>query len=535
MSDTGTEDLFSSVSKDSARYLLTDKRNLSRLLDIGLFVPELVAADDKGIKYLARDELAGIHSIEGYPRVPVLIELVDADYEGKVHALSCSSVSVIHFTDDDALEDYRAKGYENVPDDLFRFCSSPDLFASDSECVVQAKVGRKKTEILKEKYRTKDVQAGLLWNFVSLTDDAGKMRNTLQSLGVDVSAGELNISRFSPVEQEALTQSFENLVTAYFEMIASLDIDEGWVASEILDSLRNKESINSRDDASAKLFDFAGAVVRNEKELPLLTDEKDIGLRAILLHLLNPDPASISRMAQRDNTHGQKILTLAGAFAAARLGFSALSGTEKIKYPGLYFFIADWLDSLLNHDSLDVAGNLTETSESGSGNIILTWKGQQLGLCDKPVTEPVFDDQSEIEGVSSQLATELKAVPDISDVTVSDGRFVIQSELADKRVRQRAAELSLSAEMASVNFETTLFNFADTPSYRDKIKKNVLFELIGYQTREGDDFRIELVDNQIFRAVIRIPMATPSAEQLANTMERLLKVHDWLKAEVRGK
>ena len=116
---------------DEQLFCLTGIKQLLRILDMGLIVPELVVCDQKAkIKILSLTDLKSMGGINGYPAKPVLFELNNSlEVENKI--ISTSNIKTIHFESEDELDDYIARVFFNVPNGIYNFRVSPQLF----ECI----------------------------------------------------------------------------------------------------------------------------------------------------------------------------------------------------------------------------------------------------------------------------------------------------------------------------------------------------------------------------------------------------------------
>ena len=115
-------DLFASQNEPvSVNYILTSKRYLLRMLDIGLITPELTVCNKDGqFAVVASDRLADFQKMKSYPVGPVLIQLrKQAGFQNQV--ISATEIECIHFPTEDDRDDYLSRQFENVPNELFEF------------------------------------------------------------------------------------------------------------------------------------------------------------------------------------------------------------------------------------------------------------------------------------------------------------------------------------------------------------------------------------------------------------------------------
>lgn len=539
MSESNTGDLFGSAQSDSIRYLLTGRRNLNRLLDIGLLAPELIASSEQGLILLAREDLSGLASLEGYPAVPVLIELKDVEQKSGHGVLSVSSINRIHFPSTEDLEDYRAKGYANVPDQLFEFVASPDLFAIEDshERIITGRLDRKNAEALKDRYRNFDVQGGLFWNYLQSLEGTDKVTSFLSRLEDLQNSPELSeslkLEMLNVACEGSSASDFQKILLAYLEVIAAVDVDEGWVPVTAIGSLKDRMPTEIQNgDVFLRWYDIAQAVINNERELPPLDDEGKIPLRAILLHVLNPDAEAIQRMARRENPPGAQVIAVASSFAAAKSGFSSLDSVQKSEFPGRYYLVADFLASLINKEPLRVSEFLEEADSDGITEVL--WKSALLGRY-QPEGERV-DAISILETptlesneLQLKLLDMLNAVPYVADALIDDGAINIDLEKAASHAIYGRPKLSVFIG-DDVRLRTTLLDIKKTKSHASRLTKGVLVGLMEYQSKESSDFRFEYPKQEMLDAVITMDIQKITQETLERSLKRLLDTHSWLKS-----
>ncbi|GAA4648298.1 hypothetical protein GCM10023116_05650 [Kistimonas scapharcae] len=544
MSESNTGDLFGSAQSDSVRYLLTGRRNLNRLLDIGLLAPELIASSEQGLILFAKEDLSGLASLEGYPAVPLLIELKDVEQKSGHGVLSVSSINRIHFPSTEDLEDYRAKGYSNVPDQLFEFVASPDLFAIEDshERIITGRLDRKNAEALKDRYRNFDVQGGLFWNYLQSLEGIDKVTSFLSRLEDLQNSPELfeslKLEMLNVACEGSRASDFQKILLAYLEVIAAVDVDEGWVPVTAIASLKDRIPTEIQNgDVFLRWYDIAQAVINNERELPPLDDEGKIPLRAILLHVLNPDAEAIQRMACRESPPGAQVIAVASSFAAAKSGFSSLDSVHKSEFPGRYYLVADFLASLINIEPLRVSEFLEQSESDGITEIF--WKSSLLGRYQSEsgrgpeavavaatVAETPALERSELQ---LKLVDMLHAVPYIADANIDDGYINIELEKSVCLAVYGRPKLSVFIGN-DVCFRTTLLDIKKTKTHGSWLTKVVLSGLMEYQSNESSDFRFEFPQQEILDAVITMGPQGITEETLDRTLKRLLDTHGWLKS-----
>ena len=541
MSDNANLELFNEPMNKNLQdpsYLLTGVRQLLRMLDIGLIVPELVACIGERIALFDQNTLLTLQSIEGYPNVPVLLELqTNAPVNIKVYP--ASTVKTIHFATVDALEDYRARVFQNVPNGLFNFSVTPDLFKHGEGRESKAQLNKIDRGALKECYRRHDVLAGLLRAFIITAVKPNELKSLLElmasySQANDVSAA-FNCWVQSCIANDILKADDTGLLSNYLQVLSERDIDEGWSSAEVLEALvgRLPETIVNLDSFQT-WYRYSKAVISNEKELITLTDEGDVNLRALLLHLLNPDSDAIERMAQRDPAPGPRVLAMAAMLAATRLGFAPLDASDKQAFPGAYFLVSDLVAAFINSHPFDLSP-MQQENES-AGRITLNWRGEL-------VNHFVATHEHEVESTDGiqehppsyfsltdigQMATELN---EVESVIINNGELTLTLTMLAAKPLPKHATFSVRQSEQVVFFYSRLLDLS-VKSQKAKLTGKRAQAALSYQTNQGNDFRFNIVEGDYLSAQVQL-MSPVDQQVLHATLKRLLDCHTWMKTTIK--
>lgn len=519
-------------------YLLTGTRQLLRLLDIGLIVPELVACNERKIFTVGKEGLSKLDAVKGYPAVPVILELkVDSADDWVVHP--ASAIQEIHFAKADDLEDYQARGFQNVPNGLFTFTISPKLFVPRDGPQTSACLSKIDRGELKENYRRYDVLAGLLWSYIAQSRDSSTVEVFLKSTA-DLSQVDDISAAFDNWVQSCIDSGLLNtdegiLLTSYLQLFSEQDIDEGWASAAMLEALAERlpESVK-RLQTFQKWYRYCKNVIGNQKEIVTLTDEGDVSLRAILLHLLNPDSEAIERMALRDPAPGPRVLSIAASLAAARLGFAPLDASSKETFPGAYYLVSDLVAAFINKQIFEL-GSLQQATES-AGSTILNWRG---GLVNRFSASPTVatDTDSGIQEPTppsfelTDIEQLTNSLHDVESVAISDGELkVTLTKVAAKPLPKQAA-FSIMLSDDAAHFSSRLLNLSVKSQKAKLTGKRTLAALL-YQTEQGKNFQFNTVEDDCFSA--QVELAGPVDQQaLQQALRSLLDCHAWMKTTIK--
>ena len=520
--------------EESDLFCLTDVRQLTRILDFGLIVPELVSVDEQSeIKILTTLELDSLLNIEGYPTRPVLLKLGN-NFSATDKVISVVNIKSICFPHKDDLEDYLSRVFENVPYQLFNFEATPELFSDNGEELTNISLKKLDRSILKSTYRRFDLLSGLLWEYINQS----VLIEDVTGLIVDTSMEQSGVQRNLIVRffDENTDTDVLNIFLTYLALLGDQGVDEGWVASEILNELGSRLDQGISDNELVETWlSYCSDVILKKREMGSLKDEGNIALRAILLHLTNPDSDSINRMSLRENPPGKKVLNAARLLAASRTGFSPLMGKDKEDFPGRYFLLSDFISSIINAKSFD--GSCINVDENTPRIVQLNWRGNKIKAFKTAVEET--PEVTVSETIRMSLGTVkgfLDELTEVESTQVEDNRLTINLEVSMTKSLPKQAVFLLSEikepdEVFKMN--TSLLNLS-VPAQAKKLNaRGRMLDVIRYQSDESADFRFEMIPDESFNAVITFPASVRGSEELFSAMlHRLIDCHTWMKEPI---
>lgn len=542
-------DLFSMAKDDIqakhelSSFVLTGSRQLLRILDIGLIVPELAASTPSGkIHSFYREELSRGVRVKGHPRTPVLLELHPAVVKGE--CLPASSIKSIHFSSEDDLQDFISRSFENIPASLFKLCASPDLFSEAESSPIMANLPKTDREALKARYRALDVQAGALYWLLYHVHTVNELKGIINSLSGTIHTDQLHdylTTKSIDIAGGEESSHAAETCKAYFRLLSELDVDEGWPRQRLLNHLRGllpEEAKSS--DLMAKWLDYSQKVIAHERDLQPLTDEKQIVLRTILLHLLNPDEEALDRVFDSPLKPGKRVDRLARLMAAARKGFAPILASKKEKEPGGYFFISDLMAAVLNGHPLD--GSVLETRHARDERPPMDrvlWRGDILAELPSPPSTSVSEEVDGYDSSTLMCLNDLKllvgSIEKVAEV-ISESDDVITLTLnkaaAKGLPRNTSFELKPSEVTGHWILSTRLLDLRKK-SHANKLSLKRLRAALVYQTGQGHKFRFDLNEDVSFEASMEFTYDDLTAKTVVDdTIARLVDCHHWMKTSL---
>jgi len=542
-----TRDLFTEYEpKALTKFVLTGKRNLIRILDIGLIVPELVACNsDNNIQFFSEENLGEIGSIDSAPPAPVLLEIKDS-IKSSNYILGVESVAAIHFSDEEEKENYLARPFENVPNNLFKFKVTPSLFDLEKKDS-SATFNKLDKKLLAKNYREADAFSALLWQCIAQGTSAKQLIKLLTYIANQKREFFSGISTVELIEQAVdikIEAEVASILCSYFAIISSMELEYGWVANDVLKLLKSRfDQSGTKSDLFEKWFSITESILNNEKELITLTDERQIALRAVLLHLLNPDLESINRIALREPAPGEKIISVARILAAVREGFSAMDAKRKEATPGAYFLVSSLIANAMSDSEYDLS--LLNIIKSGDDSATLEWNNALVGeyaLLSDPTEENSaenlnVDSSNESKGSESDgitihdLAAILETIDFVDKVTESENSLII--ELNKRKIKPvtlpKHSEFSMQKEGDDWFVMTRLLDFS-VASHIKKLTSAKTRSALIYQTDQSRNFYFDFLAEDRFQASIKALDSEINKVGLTNIIHRLIDAHIWMKS-----
>ncbi|WP_156826554.1 hypothetical protein [Marinobacterium rhizophilum] len=525
-----------------SHYILTGSRNLLRILDVGLIVPELVATTiDGNIFKISPSELSSIKNIDGYPKVPVLLEINGNTCEDNY--LPVSSIKAVHFNNSEAVHDFTSRGFENLPLGLFSILASPDLFIDGYSLSKPVRLSKIDREGLKERYRHIDVYAGGVFWLISNVSTVAKLKDLFERLSKIVKPDqicELLLDESIGMSGGSESDYSYAAYNSYLNLLGEHDLDEGWVRLDLITEL---ESRLTEDTKSSEVirgwFDYSKKVISHERELQKLTDENQIILRAILLHLLNPDLVSLNRVVESPLKHGALVVKLAKLLAATRIGFAPLTAKDKEEAPGSYFLISDLMAAVLNEARLDSSClELNYIDDVEKPFCQVGWRG--FSIANIAIDESKFNAE-EIEESVDEYKPGRASIEDFVLAAKSLEKFeepiysqeginlVLKKQFAQGLPRKCIFELRQVNHSGNWMFSTRLLDLS-LKSHTAKLTMKRLQAVLIYQTSQSSNFRFELHHKVSFNACVEVGSKEQAITALIDdAISKLVASHLWMK------
>jgi hypothetical protein len=561
-------DLFASQNEPlqneplSVSYVLTSKRYLLRILDVGLITPELVACNtSKEIQVISAKHLPSLSAIEGFPASPVLIQLKQSsDIAGLV--ISSNAIEAIIFPSNDDREDYLSKAFENVPNELFKLEVAPELFVESSGPVCDFIFPKLDKQELNAKYRKYDMFAGVLSYYLASALNIESVKTSIFNICKTTKEEIFLEDTMQVLITQALDTDVEEKIVAilanYLTILSDYPLDLGWVAKDVLQSLERLYGAADSAGIFTKWLNVSYEIVNNERALIPLTDEKQIVLRAILLHVLNPEQDAIDRMAMKNPAPGSLVVIIASYLATARLGFSAMLAEKKQSMPGAYFMISSLVAAGINNSAIPI--EKIQVEKKSDSESILLWENMIVGKYKanneintavnlEEKSKPEYnveinenDDQIVKANVEThvEIAADLPALSNLTNEISFVSASVIEHEslliTLDKKLLKlksvslpKHADFTLHIEDNNLVFETRLLDLT-IASHTKKLTGPKMRAMLEYQTEKGRDFCFNLVPDESLKARILLSSINLDSARIEEILNQLIDVQTWMKS-----
>ncbi len=275
---------------------------------------------------------------------PVLLELSDEVLEGHqcagsiayVNAVPFSKVSAIHFPNEKALREHRARGYKNVQahDDLLRV--TPDLFCGKTpEETVIAPPREAPTNDWSRVDRVRGAVNGLL----AACDSGEALAIAAAALGSDSAAGEVVLPPWlnwdeltgigtTPDSEDALSEADRLIFQTAYRVLARHDKSESWSPREVLDEVAGEITSVIPSEAARTSIDRNLERVRQllavEAEFEGLRnpDSPYVAAKSLLMVLLRPDLDQLLAWPIKETGADEMTRSVAAVLAGRLRGLS---------------------------------------------------------------------------------------------------------------------------------------------------------------------------------------------------------------------
>lgn len=526
-----------SINNENKKYVLSGKRQITRILDTGLIIPELVACNSaQQIFTFDDDSLSSINNIPGTPATPVLIEIRTTENIPQ-SVIAADEIVAIHFPSAEEREDYIDRAFENVPNELFTITDTPELFSSQGNQVTGLTFPKLDKKAIYAKYRRIDMALGLMKEALVSLNDSHDVRSLIsyfthfnpckEDSGQPYAA---LIKKASGVEVE---ESINLILSDYFSVIEDYSIENGWASKKILLELKKLyENHPSSESIFEKWYNISSAIINNEIELFPLTDERSIILRSILLHLINPDENSISRFSKKTPNLGIKVLLVANLISATREGYSGMIAEEKTKRSGIFFLLSSMASSWVNNTEL----NFDKLQTENKGDLeALAWNNFTIGEYKLPITDvsdekPITENQI-IEKDIQHLEKVLKDISIIKSINKENDEklvFTLDGKLLKPISIPMKAEFSTQIINNNVVLKTGILDL-NVKSQLKKLTGPRMKSAFKYQGEQKSNFRFFMEEDAAFKAEISTPLPEVSTSILEGLLQELISAHTWMK------
>lgn len=530
MSDAATHDMFGTPVEPEpshAGYLLTSPRHLLRILDVGLVVVELVAAEEREIRVFTVDELGGLSGIDGYPKNPVIIELSSVDGSAFGKAIPAEAIKSIHFPSEEGKADFTSRVYENVPVGLFELVTSPSLFSQTDSKLESVNLGKVDKAALSQNYRHLDVEAGLLYGYME--EEVSEDR--VSSLLADYAEADSRTVRFNTLSTALVTSEDElsrQVAEAYLGILSGHDLDEGWVGKDVLAELTELFSSDHIDLSEFREWEkYCSEVLSGTRSMAQLTDEKHIILRAILLHLLNPDAESIERIGARDPAPGPKVLQAAMTLAAARTGFAPMVAAKKESHAGAYFLLSALMAAKINEVLLDMTPLQVEREDETAQ---LFWRQQQVQTFAVQVTHDV-ESAGTTAPVLTDVAVLVDELPNVLSAKIDGEVIAIVLDKKHTKMLGKPGAISITPGAPLGNDLTMISQLLDFKIKSHKLSGPKALDAIRFQSEHyGSGFQFFYEEEVgFFAQVVLRPEQCLDNQALTTAIALIIKSNKWIK------
>jgi hypothetical protein len=356
---------------------ITDNRGYSALIEI-----DVEKLDYKNCYALERKKFKKVKSVN------------DQHLFFYTSSISNMFITCIHFESENNLEDFKVRGFENVPLDSNQYQVSPDLFSHQTDALnlnELKNITNNNNSLTQEDYQYSDSVVGAFitcMNFISPKLDSFYLFKR--------SIDEFMKDKIFPILTSKKTSQLDiGLFEVTMKKLIQTDLSLGWVPKEILNSISQELDIDkyTKDDISQfqTWKKITEEILDNKRNIPSLLDEKFIVGRAILLTLLRPSPDDLKKTISSSLEPGPDVLSISSFFVGALFGFETLSNEYKSYNKYSYYFGSELKSLILNKEEKKYKSSDLCIDEQPYGSfgtkINLTYKS--LNLIEKDYEGPV--------------------------------------------------------------------------------------------------------------------------------------------------
>jgi hypothetical protein len=389
-------------------------------------------------------------------------------------------------------------------------------------------LGKVDKAVLSKNYRKLDVEAGMLYGYLEEETTADRVF----SLFAEYAKSGSREARFNALSAALVTADDElsRLVAeAYLSILSRQNLDEGWVGKVVLTEMAELFSKDHSDLSEFLIWkDYCSEVLSGAREMAQLTDEKHIILRAILLHLLNPDADSIERIGARDPAPGPKVLQTAMVLAAARTGFAPMVAEKKESQPGAYFLFSALMAAKINEVSLDMTPLQAERVDE---TVKLVWRKQQVQI----FAVQAVDDPDSVGTTASALADVAVLVGELANVlsTKIDGEVLtIVLDKKHAKIVGKLGAIKIASGVSPGIDLTVTSQLLDFNIKSHKLSGPKALDAIRFQSEyRGCGFQFYCQEEVgFFAQVVLRPEQCLDKQALSAAIDLMIKSNEWIKS-----
>ncbi|ABC32367.1 hypothetical protein HCH_05711 [Hahella chejuensis KCTC 2396] len=522
MAESLTVDLFSGI-ETKPRYLLTSARHLLRILDQGLIVPDLVGqTSEGGIANFEENQLSLVWQSGTPLSRPALIEINNSEIDAG--SIPLADVSRILFKSKDEYEDLLCRGYENVPFCLFKFDTLPESKLIENSTIrAEFFLPKLDQRALSKKYRHFDSAiAGINYLIFSNKKENEILETIKAYCNSDFRKNIESISSQLASQFEKSDPTTPTIISTYLKVLIENEGNGSWVREQIIDNFVRAlpDNLSSREDIAA-WSSMVKDISRGIRDMPVLNDEKNIVLRAILLHIQNPDENSINRMKESPSAPGEAVSWLAGFFAAWNYGYASLLAEEKINHPGLFFLYGEIISGWINKKEASLDHLYRDTDDV---NTKLYWREKFMLDCIRETISPSVEENdqgcTELEKPGLvEYAQNSKLVASIINSNKQGIALKLRADLLmqlPKNTRIALAEQQLYGA-SLVTMKVKIIDLK-VKSQKERLTKEKAIELLKLSYSTKDVLRIKMDNSSVYLEAIACPIETLSQDYFDETL-----------------
>ena len=295
---------------------------------------------------------------------------IEGDFLFCSESILVQDIECIHFRTDEDLEDFKIRGFDNVPVDVASYKISPNLFSEQKNIEILKQLRELESSINfdKNEYQKADAYAGAITCFLNFIgsdlQDFNFFKNFTSAL--------LKNSILPMYENGIVNKLDQDLFKITLTKMIDAKLSLGWQPKILLNDIASAIETEQYDDKDQDIFkkwlNASLEILENKRTVSTLTDDHFVIGRALLLLLMRPTPEDLRRSISSSLEPGKKVITIASIFIGARYGLETLSNDFKNNNNQIYNFsslikslILDKKQENLKDNDLSVEEKQTES------------------------------------------------------------------------------------------------------------------------------------------------------------------------------